>query len=80
LFVWKITAVIILGASGLQACFYYFLENYGPRSIEPICFASRRYRHLLIIIVLYGRDMFMSRRLIIFGNYMLHKSEIYVRD
>lgn len=43
-------------------------------------FASRRYRHLLIIIALYGRDMFMSRRLIIFGNYLPHKSEVYERD
>lgn len=48
--------------------------------MEPVCFASRRYRHLLIIIAPYRKDMFMSRRLIIFGNYLPHKSEVYVRD
>lgn len=77
LLVWKIIMVIIAGASGSPAAFTIFSRVMGR---GPVRFASRRYRHLLIIIALYGRGMFMSRRLIIFGNYLPHKSDVYVRD
>lgn len=34
----------------------------------------QRYRHLLIIIPLHVKDIFMLRRLVVFGNYLPHKS------